>query len=122
MSREAWQGALVSLGLALQLPVLRSRDADETARLLLYAARQAARQREAVFLPVRRRARTLEWQRVQVLAALPGVGACRARSLLEHFGSIEAVMLAAEDELVEVSEIGPRTAGHIRKVVRATMT
>jgi ERCC4-type nuclease len=119
ISREAWQGALVSLGLAFQLPVLRTRDVDETARILLYAARQAARERETVFLPVRRRARTLARQRVRVLAALPGLGARRAQSLLEHFGSVEAVMLAGEDELIEVPGIGPHIAGRIRKVVGA---
>ena len=76
---------------------------------------------EEVNLQVRRlEVGDYERQRVQVLAALPGVGG-RARSLLEHFGSIEAVMLAGEEELVEVPEIGPHTAGHIRKVVGATM-
>ena len=117
VTREAWQGALVSLGLAYQLPVLRSDDVEETTRLLIYAARQLTRQRETVFVPIRRRARTLERQRIQVLAALPGVGAHRARLLLKHFGSIEAVVLAGEDELIGVQGIGPRTAGRVRKVV-----
>jgi ERCC4-type nuclease len=117
ISRESWQGALVALGLKFQLPVLRSEDAEGTARLLIYAARQITRQREVVFVPARRRPRTLERQRVHVLTALPGIGAHRARLLLEHFGSVEAVMLAGADELGEVKGIGSHTATGIRRIV-----
>jgi len=117
VSPEAWQGALLALGLAFHLPVLRSADAGETVRLLVYAARQVRRQREGVFVPVGRRPRTLERQRLRILAALPGVGSHRARLLLEHFGSVEAVILATEEELMDVPGIGGQTAQRIRKLV-----
>ena len=42
MRREALQGALISLSLIFGLPVLRSLDPQETARLLIYAASQPA--------------------------------------------------------------------------------
>jgi DNA excision repair protein ERCC-4 len=119
ISREAWQGAMISLNLAFQLPVLRSADPAETTRLLRYAAGQASRERDSVIIPVRRRPRTLERQRVRVLAGLPGVGAHRARQLLNHFGSIEAIVLAGVEELTEVMGIGPHTATTIRRVVAA---
>ena len=41
MRREAIQGALVTVTLMLGLPVLHSRNAGETARLMIYAAHQA---------------------------------------------------------------------------------
>lgn len=119
ISREAWQGALISLNLAFQLPVLRSADPAETTRLLRYAAGQASRERDFLVIPARRRPRTLERQRVRVLAGLPGVGAHRAQQLLNHFGSIEAVVLAGPEELTEVQGIGPHTARSIRRVVAA---
>jgi DNA excision repair protein ERCC-4 len=119
ISREAWQGAMISLSLAFQLPVLRSADPAETTQLLRYAAGQASRERDSVVIPARRRPRTLERQRLRVLAGLPGVGAYRARLLLNHFGSIEAVVLAGTDELTEVNGIGPHTAKTIRRVVAA---
>jgi ERCC4-type nuclease len=119
ISPEAWLGALIALALKFQLPVLRSGDPEATVCLLVYAAKQVARQREVVFVPAQRRPRTLERQRVQVLAGLPGVGAYRAQGLLEHFGSIEAVVLAGVDELEEVKGIGPHTAAGIRRIVGA---
>lgn len=40
MKREAVQGALITLTLLFRIPVLRSQAPEETARLILYAARQ----------------------------------------------------------------------------------
>jgi ERCC4-type nuclease len=38
--REALQGALITVSLVLGIPILRSMTAEETARLIVYAARQ----------------------------------------------------------------------------------
>lgn len=43
------------------------------------------------------------------------VGERTAEFLAEHFGSMDALMKASEDELVEVNEVGPRIAASIRE-------
>jgi Fanconi anemia group M protein len=45
-----------------------------------------------------------------LLEGLPGVSATRARALLAHFGSLQAVALAGEPELRKIEGIGPKTA------------
>lgn len=74
MRREAIQGALVSLTLFLGIPLLRSMNADETASLILFAARQG-RTFAAGALP-RKGKRPRGKPRVQnrILQGLPGVG------------------------------------------------
>ncbi len=42
------------------------------------------------------------------------VGESTAKALARHFGTLEAVMEASEDELQEVADVGPVVAGHIR--------
>lgn len=49
-----------------------------------------------------------------VLEGLDGVGPSTAVDLLGYFGTVEAVLTATEDDLQEVSGIGPATAGKIR--------
>ena len=46
------------------------------------------------------------------------VGERTAQFLAEHFGSMEALMNASEDELQEVDEVGPRIAGSIAEFFR----
>ena len=117
MRREAIQGALVTVTLMLGIPILRALDARETARLMVYAARQA-RAWSTGALPRRtRRPKGKRRAQLQMLQGLPGVGPERAARLLNAFGSVEAVLTASTDELQEVEGIGVTTADAIRWVV-----
>ena len=114
MRREALQGAMISLSLIYEIPVLRSLAAEETARLLIYAANQLRRESTGA-IPLRGR-RPKRRQRIQlgILQGLPGIGPGRAQDLLEHFQSVAAVMTARMEELKEVEGIGEKTAETIR--------
>jgi DNA excision repair protein ERCC-4 len=117
MRREAIQGALVTLTLFLGIPLLRSVDPDETATLILLAARQG-RAFATGALPRRgRRPRGKPRVQSRILQGLPGVGPERARRLLERFGTVEAVVAAPAAELASVPGIGAGTAEAIRWAV-----
>jgi hypothetical protein len=51
------------------------------------------------------------------ISAIPSLGPQVARKLLKHFGSIEKVMAAPEEELREVALVGPKIAEQIREMV-----
>lgn len=118
--REALQGALVTLALILGLPVLRARDPAESARLMLYAMRQVRRVRDGAVVRSAPAARPSGKRATQlyVLQGLPNVGPTRAERLLDHFGSVEAVMAASADELEQVPSIGTETARRLRWAVQ----
>ncbi|TAM61192.1 MAG: nuclease [Rhodanobacter sp.] len=114
MRAEAIQGALVTVSLFIGLPLLRTRNAEETARTLQYAARQ----RRAVgcgALP-RHGCRPKGKAALQsyVLQGLPGIGPRRAARLIQRFGSIQAVIAADADALADVDDIGALTARKLR--------
>jgi DNA excision repair protein ERCC-4 len=119
MRREALQGAIVSLGLFLGIPILRSADAEESARLMLYAARQF--DRIASQTPPRsfkgKRPKGKRKTQLRILESLPGIGPDTASKLLEEFGSVEAVLSANEQALLSVAGIGERRAKSIRWAV-----
>ena len=122
LPRHAVQGAMVSLVLVIGLPVLRSTGPEESARLILYAARQIRTVVQGV-LPYRGvRPRGRRRAQLRLLQNLPGVGPHRAVRLLDAFGSIEAIMMAEEDDLSEVPGIGPDTAHRIRRLVSEETT
>lgn len=115
--REALQGAMISLGLIFHLPVLRSLDANETAHLLVYSARQLQRQEWTSGIRYGRRPKQRRRLQLQILQALPGIGPAKAQLLLERFGSVQAVMAAALETLQQVEGIGPKIAAGIRYVL-----
>lgn len=119
IKREALQGALVTLTLFLGLPLLRAADTEESARLMLYAARQYDRiegSTQPRLFPGKRPKGKRKTQ-LRILQSLPGIGPGIAQSLLEQFGSVEAILAADETALQDVVGIGAGRAKAIRWAV-----
>lgn len=117
--REALQGAMIAVTLQFGIPVLRSCDEEETARLICYAGRQAKRVAMGNVSRQGYRPRGLRRRKLHVLQGLPGVGPHRAANLLDTLGSLEAVFSAGTDALARVKGIGPGTAEAIRALAGA---
>ena len=117
MRREAVQGAIITLTVFLGLPVLRSLAPEETVRLMRYTAEQGDRFAEGGVQRVGVRPKGKKARQLYVLQSLPCIGKKRAKTLLEHFGGVEAVMCASEDDLAEVAGIGAPIAEKIRNLV-----
>ena len=117
MSRDAVQGALISVSVILGIPVLRSRSAEESARIMLYASRQL---RSVISGAVSRpgyRPKSKRRIQLHVLQGLPSVGPTRAARLLDRYGSVEAVLTAGLEDLALVPGVGKSTAHKIRWAV-----
>jgi ERCC4-type nuclease len=118
MRREAIQGALITLSVYLGIPLLRARDAQESVRLMLYAARQGREFATGAYPRHGKRPRGKRRTQLHILQGLPGVGPQRARRLLETFETVEGVLTANEEALNSVAGIGPDTAQRICWAVR----
>ena len=114
MRREALQGAVLSVSMIYQIPLLRSLTSQETARLMIYAANQLRRDVADAIPLVRRRPKRRVRIQLGLLQALPGVGPARAKDLLQHFGSVAAILTASCQELEAVKGVGEETARKIR--------
>lgn len=117
MRREALQGAGVALSVILGIPLLRSRDASDTARLLRYAAWQAIRDARGAWSRPGYRPQRLRTRQLFVLQGLPGVGPERATALLDAFGSVASIFAADQATLAAVPGIGLKTAASIHRIV-----
>ncbi len=118
LSREAMQGALITLSVVLGIPLLRALDAEESARLMCYTSNQISRNvRGAVsrhgYRPKGKRKRQL-----YVLQGLPGIGPTRAERLLDAFGTLADVFSATEEELASVDGFGAATAHRVADMIR----
>jgi DNA excision repair protein ERCC-4 len=118
VSREALQGAMVTLMLIFDIPVFRSADPTESARLIVYTGAQLVRLRDPAYLPYRQaKAKRKKTRQLRILQGLPGIGADRAKRLLERFGTVRACFDAAKSELMKVDGIGPKTAAAIDQAI-----
>ncbi|MFW9788640.1 MAG: ERCC4 domain-containing protein [Candidatus Thorarchaeota archaeon] len=111
-------GALASIAIRIQVPILWTRNAEETANVLY---RIAHLEQVGSSKPLRTRsgdtrgtdAEALEY----ILSGFPGVDTVTSRAILSEFGTLENVFAARQKDLQKVKGVGPKIAGRIRRLL-----
>jgi ERCC4-related helicase/ERCC4-type nuclease len=115
---NAIRAALSSLAVDWGISVVHTRGEDDTTEMLeTIAQREQTDNDREVSAHGEKAAKTLGEQQEYVVAAIADIGPVTARSLLDHFGSVEDVMTASEEELQEADGVGQVTAERVREVV-----
>lgn len=114
----ALKGAAVSLAVMWRLPILHSRDPEDSLRILQLLGDQSSKPVEPMVRRSDRKPKRFASRKLHVLQGLPGIGPALARRLLLQFGSIERIVTADECALMQVRGLGPQTATRIRELVR----
>jgi Fanconi anemia group M protein len=119
MTPEAIRGALSYLVAIEGASVLPSKNTAETAALLAVMARHL---QEGLGYEVALRGgkpKDLRTQAQFIVEGFPGIGPGSAKSLLGHFGSIEAICAADVKTLRTAPGVGEKTAKQIRSIIEA---
>ena len=111
------RGALAAVAVDYGVPIIPTEDQDETASVIALLATREQKEGHEPKLHGHKTARTLKEQQEYLISAIPNVGPRVARNLLRHFGSIERIITARQEELQEVEMVGPKIAERIRELV-----
>jgi Fanconi anemia group M protein len=117
MNPASIQGALASVAVDYGMPIIPTEDQKETADVIALLVRRERKEGREPKSHGHKTARTLKEQQEYLISAIPSVGPRVARNLLRHFGSIERVMTASEEELRKAPLVGPKIAERIRELV-----
>ena len=114
------RAVLASIAIDLAVPIIQTRDEADTASLLYVIAKREQQPKKKEITPHGKKpAASLKEQQEYFISALSNVGIVTTRNLLRHFKTVEKVMTASKEELIEVEHVGEKTAEHIRTVVSA---
>ncbi|MBN2567093.1 DEAD/DEAH box helicase [Candidatus Woesearchaeota archaeon] len=117
---NAIRGMLATIAVSYGIPIVHTRNAKDTAGLILTIARREQETGGRDFsLHQEKKPLTLREQQEYIVEALPSIGPGLARPLLERFGSVRGVMTGKREELEEVPLIGKKKAQAIRDVLDA---
>jgi Fanconi anemia group M protein len=111
-------GALSSLVLDWNVPILITKNKEETADLLLVIAKREQLEKKRS-LPMRpeQKPQLLDEAQQFFVEGLPQIGPETARALLKHFKSPKNIVVAEESDLKNVDGIGEKKAELIRKLL-----
>jgi Fanconi anemia group M protein len=118
LSPNAVRGALASIALDFNVPLIWTKNAEETAGIIYWIARrEQLDERRDVSLRGDKKAETVGERQEFLVSGLPGISVTRARSLLKHFRTPAAVFSANAEELAKAENLGPVTAKNIRLIL-----
>ena len=114
---NAIYGALSSLACDFRIPILSTKDGDETAALLYSMVEREKKEKKATSLRKGKKSMSSHDRKRYILEGLPSISGVLAQRLLEHFGSVRKVFQADVEELKQVEGIGPSTAEKIIEMI-----
>lgn len=115
---NAIRGMLSSIALDYSVPIVYTKDSKDTAELIKTIARREQENKDREFpLRLERKPLTTKEQQEYLVESLPGVGPAIAKSLLNEFGSVHNVFTATKEDLQKISNLGPKRADDIRRVI-----
>ncbi len=117
MRREAIQGALIAASVLMGIPLLRARNAEESALLILLTARQTSESIRGGLARGGARPKSKRAVQLHILQGLPHVGPTRAARLLDRFGTVQGAITATPENLAEIEGLGPTLVRKIRWAV-----
>ena len=121
IDRQAIKGAILSVSLCWQIPIIYSTDVNDSAHTMIMAARQLLKENYSHFKSPRN-SKNFNKKAIYFLQGLPAVGPVLAKALLEKFDTIENVILADEEELLEIEGLGKKKAKLIREFLKLAYT
>jgi Fanconi anemia group M protein len=118
VSPSAIMGALASLVLDWGIPLIVTKNKEETADLLItIAKREQLDKNKKVSIRGSHKPQLLPEMQQYFIEGLPQIGPEAAKALLKHFGNPKNMVVAEKDELKKVEGIGDKKAELIRKLL-----
>lgn len=115
---NAVQGLLNTIAVSFRVPILYANTPADTANIIMMVGkREQIDERRGLSLHGKRSNLNESELKVYVISAIPELGMVKAKNLLTHFGSIEKIATATEEQLTEVPLIGKVAAKRIREIV-----
>lgn len=113
MAESAIRGAIISIMISWQIPIIYSKDKEGSAHLLFQLARQFSKIKGPVWLIKRSKPKRNKDLQLRVLQGLPRVGPALATRLYNNFGSVKSVINADAKQLKMIEGIGKKSAEKI---------
>ena len=115
---NAIRGTIASIALDFAISIIPTRDSQDTAAMIKrIAVREQKGEKTPISIRTDKKPVNIWEQQIFIVESLPNIGPVHAKKLLEHFGSVENIFNASEEQLTEVEGIGKITTQNIKKVI-----
>jgi Fanconi anemia group M protein len=121
LRENAIQGTIFSIMIDYQIPIIFSKNMEDTANILVkIAEKEQLKEKRGISIRYGKRLMSIKERQKFLVEGLPDIGPVMAENLLNSLQTVEKIFGASEKELTAVEGIGKITAKKIREVVTKT--
>ena len=114
------RAVMATIAIDFSVPILQTRDEADTASLIYVIAKREQMPNKTEVNPHGKKpSASLREQQEYLISALSNIGIVTTRNLLTRFKTVEGILMASKEELMEVEHVGKKTAEHIKEVLCA---
>jgi ERCC4-related helicase len=112
------RAVMATIAVDFSVPIIQTRDEADTASLIYVIAKREQMPNKTEVNPHGKKpSASLKEQQEYFISALSNIGIMTTRNLLRRFKTIERILTASKEELMEVEHVGEKTAEHIKEVL-----
>ncbi len=116
-------GTLTSLAVDYSIPLIYSRDEEDTAKILIYIWRKYMKKKGRESLPRYKPRIMNDRERLEfIVQSLPNIGPKLARNILTHYRTLRALFTSSLSELKSIEGVGEKRAQEIYRLITLDYT
>ncbi|MHA1819328.1 MAG: helicase-related protein [Promethearchaeota archaeon] len=116
ISKEAILGAISAVIINMNITVLKTENAEETADILIAMTKKAQENKEPKWRLFTKKSSSIPKVQEQIIGSFPGLNLIRTQKLLTEFSTIKNIINADIKDLQKVQGIGIKTAQKIHEI------
>jgi Fanconi anemia group M protein len=114
---NAIRGILATIAVSYSIPVLYTKDSQDTAHLLSIIAKREQDESGRDFSPHASKPKTDRELQEYIVSSLPNIGGSLAKELLRNFKTIRQIINADEESLKQIENLGDKKAKEIKRII-----
>lgn len=118
INENALKGAIASLIIDFDVSIINTKNPYDTAKTIYWIAKKEQEEnKHLISFRVGKKPKEIKRLQEEIVSSLPNVSNVLSKRLLQHFGSIEKVFTASENDLQKVKGIGKKLSKKIKKIL-----
>ncbi|MEM4181860.1 MAG: ERCC4 domain-containing protein [Candidatus Pacearchaeota archaeon] len=102
INENALRGALLSVALTYNVPLIFTKNEEDSAKFLILIAKKEEKNKTELSLRMKKATNSLEEQKQFILEGFPGIGPTKAKELLKNYKNLLAIFKAKEKKLEKI--------------------
>lgn len=117
LHENAIRGMILSSVLDFEVPVVYTKNEEDTANFLIVLAKRQEKEKQEISLRPEKTAKKLEEQKQFILEGFPGVGATISQRIIKEFKTLKNIFNASEKKLSKIEGFNEQAIKEFKKIL-----